>query len=156
MEHGVWLKPTTLREQILCSLTHGAASASSLLPKTFQEKLVMDECVRNNEITKQSLPFGRKPKVLSKTSVHLKTRLTSSCSLGLWPQWPLSGPQVSKFHCLRRLTSCPLLSSVRHHFLRNECRDPSVCSLLEMKILNQTESLLHWLFNIHSLQTAAS
>lgn len=79
----MWLKTTTRREKILCSLTHGAASPSSLLPKTFQEKLVMDECIRNNEIAKQSFPFGRKAKILSKTSFHLKTRLTSRYSQSL-------------------------------------------------------------------------
>lgn len=40
----MWLETTPLRETIPCSLTYGAASPSPLLPKTFQEKLVMDEC----------------------------------------------------------------------------------------------------------------
>lgn len=62
----MWLKTATLRERILCSLTPGAASLSSLLPKNFQEKLVMDECVRNNEIAKQSFPFGRKAKSIAR------------------------------------------------------------------------------------------
>lgn len=41
--HGVWLKTTTLRERFRHSLTHGVASLSALLPKSFQEKPVMDE-----------------------------------------------------------------------------------------------------------------
>lgn len=114
------------------SLTHGAASPFPLLPKTFQEKLVMDEYVRNNEIAEPSFPFGRKAKILCKTSVHLTTHLTSCYSFSLCPHWPLSVPQVSMFHCLRCLKSCSFLSSVRYHFLRNVCPDPSV--LLERKI----------------------
>lgn len=85
----MWLKTATLRERILCSLTQGAASLSSLLPKNFQEKLVMDECVRNNEIAKQSFPFGRKAKSIARTpsiaeSVLLHATLSVSDHTGLF------------------------------------------------------------------------
>lgn len=41
--HAVWLKTTTLRERFCHLLIHDVASVSFLLPKTFQEKPVMDE-----------------------------------------------------------------------------------------------------------------